>query len=122
MTTAQESKPIVDILRRVGGELGEAAAMIEDLHRLFSNIDRACISQNAAFMQSAQSIDIVQQRLNGLSHFVNELAELMPSHWLVESHAASRKVQLSHLAARLNHHDKAAERLAEHPVGDMELF
>lgn len=118
----QESQPIIDILRRVSVELDDAARLVDELHLLVKDIDRTCVAQKDAFMHSAQSIDIVQQRLSGLSHFICELVELMPSHWVVEGHAAANKLKLTRLAERLTHQDAGAEPHTEQSGGDLELL
>jgi hypothetical protein len=122
MKTTQQTQPIVEILSRVAHELTDIAKSVDHLHCLVENIDGGCIVERSAFMQSAQSIDIVEQRLSGLSHYITELAELMPAHWEVEGQAAVQKLKLSRLAARLSCDTAHEAALLAHPTGDLEFF
>jgi len=122
MIKGQDSQPIIEILRRVARELDDAAVSVNDLSGLVETSVRHGVARNEVFLQSAQTVDILHQRLEGLSHFVTELAELMPSHWVVESHAAARKLKLSRLKNRLGHSCEAQESIIAHTSGDVELL
>lgn len=122
MTQVQKSQLIIEILRRLANELDESAVLVDDLHALVELSARMGVAQDNGFVRSAQSIDILQQRLAGLSHFVSELAELTPSHWVVESHAAAKKLKLSKLAERFSHTGEGPLSHGDHQAGEIELF
>lgn len=122
MIKAQDSQPIIEILRRVARELDEAAVSVDDLHGVVETSIKHGAAKSEAFLRSAQTVDILHQRLEGLSHFVTELAELMPSHWVVESHAATRNLKLSRLRNRLASSHDSVEAMMSHGAGDVELL
>ncbi|MCC3244851.1 hypothetical protein LG047_05885 [Methylocystis sp. WRRC1] len=122
MIKAQDSQPIIEILKRVARELDDAAVSVNDLSGMVETSVRNGIARNEVFLRSAQTVDILHQRLEGLSHFVTELAELMPSHWEVESHEAARKLKLSRLKNRLGHSYDGPESGIHHSSGDFELL
>jgi len=117
----QQSEPVIDILTRVSSELNDIAVSINQLHSLIECIDRGSIKDSGLFIHSAQSIDILEQRICGLSHFITELADLMPDHWELESLAAARKLKLSELATRLTRRE-IVEVMAAHAPGESEFF
>lgn len=74
MTSVDAARPLVDILVRIGGELEEAAASVDDLHNLVETTVKAG-GMNETFLREAQTIDMLQQHLYALAAFVSELAE-----------------------------------------------
>jgi hypothetical protein len=122
MTHMHKSQLIIEILKRLANELDESAALVDDLHELVELAARAGVAQDNGFLCSAQNIDILQQRLACLSHFVSELAELTPSHWVVESHEAAKKLKLSKLAERFSHSGDGPLAHWEHEAGEIEMF
>jgi hypothetical protein len=122
MTQVQKSQLVIEILRRLADELDESAVLVDDLQTLVETAARTGVAQDNDFVRSAQSIDILQQRLACLSHFMLELAELTPSHWVVESHAAAKKLKLSKLAERLGHIGDAPLSPNDHQAGELEIF
>ena len=122
MTHVQKSELVIEILKRLANELDESAALIDDLQALVELSARMGVAQDNDFVRSAQSIDILHQRLAGLSHFVSELAELTPSHWVVESHAAAKKLKLAKLAERFSHMGDGPLSHGDHQAGEFEMF
>jgi hypothetical protein len=118
----QRTEPITAILSRVALELTDLAKCVDRLHGMVENVRRDCIVEIGPFLQSAQNIDIVEQRLSCLSHFVSELCELMPSHWEVEGRVAAQNLKLAELARRLsnieNHESTSIGQLS----GESEFF
>jgi hypothetical protein len=76
--------------------------------------------RDPAILHKAQALDLMAQRLDGLSTFVAGLAQITPSANLVDPSAAAEHVLLSDLAYRLT--CPAAPVLEPAPAGDMELF
>lgn len=122
MKQIQQTEPITEILSRVARELTDLAESVDRLHSLVENVNRDSIRDIGAFMHSAQSIDIVEQRLSGLSHFVQELCELMPDHWEVEGHVAAQNLKLAELARRLSNFESHEPASTEHLPGESEFF
>jgi hypothetical protein len=122
MQDVQRPHLAIDILRRLAKELDQSAGLVDDLHALVERSAWLDGAQNNEFVRSAQSIDILQQRLAELSHFVSELAELTPSHWVMESHIAAKKLKLSKLAEALNHMGDRPLPPSEHEAGEVEIF
>jgi hypothetical protein len=121
MTRTREPQPIVDILSRVAVELTDLAGSVERLHSLVETIDHNCAVQRSAYFHTAQSIDIAEQRLASLSHFITELVELIPPDWEILGHAAARNLKLTALATRLSNKE-ALELVATHAAGESEFF
>ena len=122
MTKAPNSQMLIEILRRIAHELNDAGSLVGDLHELVELAVVHGAAQDGAFTRSAQSIDILQQRLAGLSHFLSEIAALTPSHWVVESHVATKNLKLTRLAERLNHLGDAPLAHSVDEAGELELL
>jgi hypothetical protein len=122
MKEIQQTEPITEILSRVAWELTDLAKSVDRLHGLVENVNREHIIEIGSFLHSAQSIDIVEQRLSGLSHFVSELCELMPSHWEVEGHVATQNLKLTELARRLSNRTNYELSTVPHAAGEFEFF
>ncbi|CAJ0853147.1 hypothetical protein AMST5_00618 [freshwater sediment metagenome] len=120
MTSEDASRPLVDILLRIGVELEEAAVSVEDLHALVEAAVKAG-GMNETFLREAQTIDMLQQHLYALASFVSELSESMPESWRVESGSAMNKVKLSGLRERLSH-IRPEETVNDDNAGDLQLF
>ncbi|MBI1867092.1 MAG: hypothetical protein HYS06_02140 [Methylocystis sp.] len=121
-STNQPPQPMIEILSRVAHELRDLAASTDGLHCLVDNIKWESIVEKHALMQSAQALDVFEQRLSGLSDFIFALADLMPSQWEVEGHVASRKVKLTALAVRLANQPSSPSTINQHIPGDLEFF
>lgn len=116
----ETGRPLVEILIRIGAELEEAAASVEDLHAL---VDATVTGGGTTdtFLRQAQTIDIVQQHLFALAAFIAELSETTPASWRVESADAMSKVKLSRLRERLS--QICSSDAEEHHVsGDCQMF
>lgn len=120
MTSEEAGRPLVDILLRIGVELEEAAASVDDLHGLVEATVKLG-GMNETFLREAQTIDMLQQHLYALAAFVCELSESMPESWRVESGSAMDKVKLSRLRERLSH-IRPDETANKDDSGDFHLF
>jgi hypothetical protein len=122
MQPTRQPQPIIEILGRVAAELTDLAKSVDRLHCLVENIDRDHIVERRSFIHSAQAIDIIEQRLSGLAHFVLELGELMPGHWEVVSHTAAENVKLSELSARLSNKEPVDSTAYRCAAGESDFF
>lgn len=120
MMTSQELQPVAEMLNRVARELDDLARSVDDLHALVETNGRKRFTARAGFMHQAQSIDLVEQRLSSLSHFLVELAGLVPPEWEVHSNAAAQKLKLSALAMRLS--SKESGEAVAVIAGESEFF
>ncbi|MBY6240571.1 hypothetical protein [Methylosinus sp. Sm6] len=116
---ADAPQAMTDILGRVARELRETAASTDRLHCLVEGVAWHNVKEKHELIRSAQAIDAIEQTLSALSDFVSALAELAPRQWEVAGAAASRRVRLAELAARLA--DRPRSEVAE-SSGDSEFF
>jgi hypothetical protein len=118
--TCRTPQPVVEILSRVAAELNDLAQSVDRLHSLIEGFDGEDMDREA-FLQNAQAIDLIEQRLSSLSHFMIELIEIVPPEWEVIGRAAAQKLKLAALAHRLSapegHHVQVG-----HATGDLEMF
>lgn len=95
-----QDEPIVEILARIGKELEEAAASVDDLHAVVEAMTKGGDAAGILF-EEAQRIDLLQQHLFALSAFISELSKGMPSSWRIDSRDALSRLNLSELKKRL---------------------
>jgi len=121
MTTSASPQPITDILSRVATELTDLAQSVNQLHALVEGFGGAGDeTARDHFLHNAQSIDLVEQRLSSLSHFLLEMNEIIPPHWEITGRAAAQKLKLSALAHRLSAPEGHLH--LGHVAGDLEFF
>lgn len=121
MSDTQAGQPLVEILTRIGIELEEAAASVEDLHALVDASAKEG-AKTDTFFREAQTIDILQQHLVALAAFIAQISETTPTSWLVESNDAVSKVKLSRLRERLSQICSASESVKNDSSGDLHMF
>jgi len=117
----QKSQLLIEVLKRLAQEIDESTVYVDDLSELVALSLQHGVDGDPAFLRAAQSVDILQQRLCCLSHYLQELAVLTPTHWVVESHTAAKKLKLSKLADRLGHLEESSAKL-EHLAGEVEFY
>ena len=120
--------PIVDGLAAVGYEIASLAEVADRLQSLIGAALVADSRRNADHLREFQAIDLLVQRLQGVSVFVDALARQTSPYWRVDLTEAASGVALSDLARRLTgeealpplcDEDKGAD---EGDGGDCELF
>jgi hypothetical protein len=121
MEPTNQSQPLAEMMSRAAQELRELAEATARLHCLIDHVHWPSVAEKHAFLQSAQAIDCIEQRLAALSDFLSALAELTPSGWRVESHLASQRLKVAELAAKLSN-EAAHGAHCQHPVGEPEFF
>jgi hypothetical protein len=118
--TSRTPQPIVEILSRVSAELTDLAQSVDRLHPLVHDIGDGGRHDREFLMHEAQSIDLIEQRLSSLAHFLVELTEIIPPEWEILSRAAAQKLKLSALAHRLSAPE--GHVLHDHLSGELEMF
>lgn len=113
-------QPITEILSRISAELTDLAQSVDRLHSLVQSVDGPGKKEKDAFLQEAQSIDLIEQRLSSLSHFLVELVDIIPPEWEVIGRAAAQKLKLSALAHRLSAPEGHVH--PSHASGELEIF
>lgn len=121
MSETMAGRPLVEVLIRIGIELEEAAASVEDLHALVEASVKGGASSDT-FLRQAQTIDILQQRLVALASFIGQISETTPSSWLIETSDAVNKVKLSRLRERLSQICNAHDAAEHHISGELQMF
>lgn len=114
--------PVPVVLNRVGRELRQLAATVEDLQALIGGlvVERACA--DAGPIYQLQKIDLLRQELSGVADFVAALAPSAGADWLVDPAAATRTLTLSDLAARLSSIDRKRDLRDDASAGDCEFY
>ena len=107
-----------DLLITVEAELVELGRLAEQFQAVLGPaILRA--ADDFACHQEAQIIDLITQRLYGLSDFMRALRPSVPEVWSVDPEPAARVVTLSDLSCRLR---GAPAQLSTHEAGEFEAF
>lgn len=116
----RSGRPLGEVLGRIGAELTDAAGSVDDLHAIVE----AAIDAGGAtdsLMRRAQTIDILQQHLQALAQFLDELSASISPGCRIESAEAIGNVKLSRLRERLS--EMCGEDGPEsHAAGDLHMF
>ncbi len=108
------------ILARVAEETQDLARSVDSLHFLAEWTEPSLRRDHGRFIQSGQEIDIVIQRLDGLSTFLSALCSAVPADWMLDIDEATGKLSLSALVRRLA--GKDAPLSVEQAPGELDLF
>ncbi len=102
------TKPVAEILTSV---MAEIAALAGDADRLQDVIGRLMPEGDQLdhdVIRQAQSIDIIVQRLQGLSQFLQTLSSDVPMGWRLDANTAADGLLLADLAHRLGGRERNA--------------
>ena len=113
--------PFKDVLERVGQEMGELATAVHRIQSLVSILLREDAFHKTDNVHEMQSLDLIAQKMEGLSDFLNSLSQDVPSVWRVDTREAAQLLALSELVARLTFTDNPDD-LAAVSAGDFEAF
>lgn len=116
---AEKDASLAELLGRVGGELASAAREVDDLHVLVTYATAEELTSDS-FVRRVQTIDLLQQHLQALSHFMCALSRTVPTGWVVSGEAADG-VKLARLRERLSR-GSLAETDEEGSAGDLFVF
>jgi hypothetical protein len=116
--------PVVETLSAVAGEVRALAQLGDRLQALISVALVADSMTHVDHVREFQAIDLLAQRLHGVSSFIDALADGAPTEWTLDAAAAAAHITLSDLAKRLGGSAKASVTPAADPadMGDLELF
>jgi hypothetical protein len=112
---------MTEILTAVASEVAELAVLSDRLQALISAALMAQGARDAEQMRQFQAIDLLVQRLHGVSVFIEGLRAVTPSAWQVDPSRAAAAVALSDLARRLAGIGPEPSSEAD-ASGDLELF
>ncbi len=116
--SAAEADNLKKILAILGKEIRELGQLTEQLQTTLGPA-LLRIVDDVDCHKNVQLLDLVSQRLGGISAFLHSLAPLVPPSWHIDSTVALRHVSLSDLARRLSGQASAAP---EDQAGDLEMF
>ncbi len=94
-------RPMSETLAAAALEVSELAQMSDRLQALIS-VALIADATNDDHLREFQAIDLLVQRLHGVSIFMKALAGASPHHWQVDAKEATSGVVLSALADRLS--------------------
>ncbi len=111
--------PLCSILQSLGEEFFELGRFTESFQ---SNLSPALLqlAGNTQCHRDVQSLDLLAQRLNALSHYVLTIGRLLPQDWQVNSHHALKNITLSDLKYRLK--GAPMPENLDRESGELELF
>lgn len=118
MTAPHTPAPLARTLTAVAAEVADLAALSDQLQSLVSGALVADTATHADHLREFQAIDLLVQRLQGVSVFMAGLARAAPDDWRLDAASAAAEVALTDLARRLTGEDHADTA----PAGDFELF
>jgi hypothetical protein len=116
-------RPVAETLSAVALEVNELAHLSDRLQAMISGALINDGATNDDHLREFQAIDLLVQRLHGVSTFVTALANATPGEWKVDAAGATADVVLSALAQRLSGRPHAAEpAIKAEDAGSMDFF
>jgi hypothetical protein len=92
--------PLPRLAQSLAEELRHAAEIADDLQNTVA-LDRIADAADPSFVQSAQALDLLTQKLQALHSFVHSLCDLLPADCHIDSHAATHAITLASVKNRL---------------------
>lgn len=118
MANGQEYIRLQNLMEAFKAELHDLGKLAETAQLTLSNV-LALAAHDPACHREAQVLDLLTQRLYGMSGFLTVLVPNIPVIWEVDTTEAVKTVSLGHLADRLNGMQVGN---LEHDVGELEMF
>jgi hypothetical protein len=116
-------RPVAETLSAVALEVNELAHLSDRLQTMISGALINDGATNDDHLREFQAIDLLVQRLHGVSTFVRALANATPVEWTVDAAGATADVVLSALAQRLSGLPHVAEpAVLNEEAGSMDFF
>lgn len=116
------SVPLTNVLERVFIELRDLAETAEKLQDLPGKVALSANGIVVDFIEDAQSLDLLSQRLEAIATFLNALRNAVPQSLTVDPIPAASLLTLSDLARRLLDVNSSPDGREEPEPGDFELF
>lgn len=114
----QENIRVWSLMQAFEAELHELGKLAETAQTTLSNV-LTHAAHDPACHRDAQVLDVLTQRLYGMSGFLTMLTPNIPRIWQVDTSDAVKKVSLGHLANRLN---GVRAPTLQNDVGELEIF
>ena len=111
------SVPLPVVMERVAGEIGDLNSLAEALQSVVGRLTMLADPHDGELMKTAQSFDLLTQRLGSLSGFLDHLPGLLPGACRIDVADATRTMPLASLKDRLCHDGRRPE-----PTCELELF
>jgi hypothetical protein len=115
---SQQKTPLADLFQAFEAELLDLGRLAERAQTTLSTaLSRA--AQDPACHRDAQVLDLLTQRLYGMSGFLSTLGPSIPHAWRLDTEAAASTVSLADLADRLC---GIVVKIEPQQVGELEMF
>lgn len=111
------SVPLPLVMERVAGEVGDLSGLAEALQSVVGRLTMLADPEDRDLMTTAQSFDLLTQRLGSLAGFLDHLPGLVPDACRIDVADATRAMPLASLKDRLCHDLRRPE-----PTYELELF
>lgn len=118
MANNQEHFCVRNLMQAFEAELYDLGKLAETAQLALSGV-LALAANDPACHREAQVLDLLTQRLYGMSGFLTMLAPNIPGFWQVDTSEAVKTVSLGHLADRLNGRPVA---ILQHDSGELDMF
>lgn len=112
--------PVSHLLDVFQAELNELAGLADGLQDVVAEVALGAPSARETFLNEAQSLDFIVQRLRSLATFMRLVAPGMEIDWTVDPRAAARSLTLASLTERLSSPTHVSATRDE--TGDLQLF
>jgi hypothetical protein len=124
VTDAAEARlrPMPDVIEAMRAELARLAADADRLQTVMSGAIVAASLIDPECLRESQLLDLLVQRLHGLSDFAAALGPTTSRLWLADPELAARSVRLADQAAVLAMPSSGPRPAAPDVSGDLELF
>ena len=116
---SSQSVRLADLMRVLADELRNTGQIADGLQDVLSRLGPVLAADEAA-ISAIQSLDLLTQRLHGLTTFLSALAPTLPAATRCDARSAAQAVNLTSLAHRLTHPDCPSHEGTE--AGEHELF
>jgi hypothetical protein len=116
--TSQETIRLRSLLQAFEAELHDLGRLAETAQTTLSGV-LLHVAEDPVCSRDVQVLDLLTQRLYGMSGFLNRLSPSIPRVWQVDTSAAVETVSLGNLVDRLNGVPVA---VVPQSVGELEMF
>lgn len=115
------AESLQDVLARLGSECAELGQLAEHLQAVLGPALLRIVDDPECH-RNVQRLDLIAQRLAGVTSFLTALREQASPGWTADADAAARGVTLAELARRLRGEPGADHGHDDHEAGVLEMF